>query len=98
MKKNCALLGKIEHALHRRSTVIVLIGRFVGPIRLLVPMVAGVLDLLVMKLALPNTIGRLSWSLLYLLFGTLIGAAIDIPANENSASSKWLPLGAVLLA
>ena len=35
---------------------------------------------------------------LYFLPGILAGAAIDIPADENSASFKWLLLGAALLA
>ena len=41
--------------------------------------------------------GRL-WPPLYFLPGILAGAAIDIPADENSASFKWLLLGAALLA
>ena len=45
MKKNRALLEKTEHALHQHSMITILIGRFVGPTRPLVPMVAGMLDL-----------------------------------------------------
>ncbi len=41
MKKNRALLEKTEHALHQHSMITILIGRFVGPTRPLVPMVAG---------------------------------------------------------
>ncbi|MCV5927765.1 DedA family protein, partial [Escherichia coli] len=71
---------------------------FVGPTRPLVPMVAGMLDLPVAKFVLPNIIGCLLWPPLYFLPGILAGAAIDIPADENSASFKWLLLGAALLA
>jgi hypothetical protein len=78
--------------------VTILIGRFVGPTRPLVPMVAGMLDLPVAKFILPNIIGCLLWPPLYFLPGILAGAAIDIPADENSASFKWLLLGAALLA
>lgn len=46
MKKNKALLDKTEHALHQHSMFTILVGRFVGPTRPLVPMVAGMLDLL----------------------------------------------------
>jgi hypothetical protein len=45
MKKNKALLDKTEHALHQHSMFTILVGRFVGPTRPLVPMVAGMLDL-----------------------------------------------------
>ena len=59
MKKNRALLEKTEHALHQHSMITILIGRFVGPTRPLVPMVAGMLDLPVAKFVLPNIIGWL---------------------------------------
>ena len=98
LKKNKALLDKTEHALHQHSMLTILIGRFVGPTRPLVPMVAGMLDLPVTKFIPPNIIGCLLWPPLYFLPGILAGAAIDIPADENSASFKWLLLGAALLA
>ena len=98
LKKNKALLDKTEHALHQHSMFTILIGRFVGPTRPLVPMVAGMLDLPVAKFIPPNIIGCLLWPPLYFLPGILAGAAIDIPADENSASFKWLLLGAALLA
>lgn len=58
----------------------------------------GMLDLPVAKFIPPNIIGCLLWPPLYFLPGILAGAAIDIPADENSASFKWLLLGAALLA
>ena len=87
-----------SHALHQHSMFTILIGRFVGPTRPLVPMVAGMLDLPVAKFIPPNIIGCLLWPPLYFLPGILAGAAIDIPADEHSANFKWLLLGAVLLA
>ena len=97
MKKNKALLDKTEHALHQHSMITILIGRFVGPTRPLVPMVAGMLDLPVAKFILPNIIDWVLWPPLYFLPGILAGAAIDIPTNEHSASFKWLLLAAALL-
>ncbi|ENT2993631.1 TPA: DedA family protein [Raoultella planticola] len=97
MKKNKALLDKTEHALHQHSMITILIGRFVGPTRPLVPMVAGMLDLPLAKFILPNIIGCLLWPPLYFLPGILAGAAIDIPTNEHSGSFKWLLLAAALL-
>ena len=44
LKKHKALLDKTEHALHQHSMFTILVGRFVGPTRPLVPMVAGMLD------------------------------------------------------
>ncbi|MCX3880547.1 hypothetical protein NAH03_24120, partial [Stenotrophomonas maltophilia] len=93
-----SLLAPPEHALHQHSMITILICRFVLPTRPLVPMVAGMLYLPVANFVLPNIIGFLLWPPLYFLPGILAGAAIDIPADENSASFKWLLLGAALLA
>ena len=62
LKKNKALLDKTEHALHQHSMFTILVGRFVGPTRPLVPMVAGMLDLPVAKFITPNIIGCLLWA------------------------------------
>jgi membrane protein DedA with SNARE-associated domain len=92
MKKNKALLDKTEHALHQHSMFTILVGRFVGPTRPLVPMVAGMLDLPVAKFIVPNIIGCIFWPPIYFLPGILAGAAIDIPADMQSGSFKWLLL------
>ena len=97
LKKNKALLDKTEHALHQHSMLTILIGRFVGPTRPLVPMVAGMLDLPVRKFVLPNIIGCLLWPPVYFLPGILAGATTDIPADAQSANFKWLLLAAALL-
>lgn len=97
MKKNRSLLDKTEHALHQHSMATILVGRFIGPTRPLVPMVAGMLDLPISKFLLPNIIGCIFWPPLYFMPGILAGAAIDIPADMQSGSFKWLLLGAALL-
>jgi len=97
MKKNKALLDKTEHALHQHSMFTILVGRFVGPTRPLVPMVAGMLDLPVAKFIIPNLLGCLFWPPIYFLPGILAGAAIDIPAGMQSGGFKWLLLATALL-
>ncbi|MFC0228666.1 DedA family protein [Serratia aquatilis] len=97
LKKNKAMLDKTEHALHQHSMVTVLIGRFIGPMRPLVPMVAGMLDLPPYKFAVPNIIGCITWPPFYFFPGILAGVAIYIPASADSTQFKWLLLGAVVL-
>jgi len=77
---------------HEHSLFTILVGRFVGPTRPLVPMVAGMLDLPIRKFLPPNIIGCLLWPPFYFLPGILAGAAIDIPADMQSSSFKWLLL------
>ncbi len=91
MKKNRALLEKTEHALHQHSMITILIGRFVGPTRPLVPvagmLIAGGQVRATEYYRLPALAAALFPS------GHSRRAAIDIPADENSASFKWLLLG-----
>ncbi|WP_413735279.1 DedA family protein [Sodalis sp. RH21] len=97
LKKHRALLNKTEHALHQHSMLTVLIGRFVGPTRPLVPLAAGMLDLPPLKFALPNVIGCLAWPPVYFLPGILAGVAINIPDGEHTGEFRWLLLTAALL-
>lgn len=97
LKKHKAMLDRTEHALHQHSIFTVLLGRFVGPTRPLVPMVAGMLDLPPYKFALPNIIGCLTWPPVYFFPGILAGVALDIPAGSHSALFKWLLFGVVVL-
>ncbi|WP_436873879.1 DedA family protein [Kosakonia sacchari] len=97
MKKNKALLDKTEHALHQHSVFTILVGRFVGPTRPLIPMVAGMLDLPIRKFLPPNIVGCLLWPPFYFLPGILAGAAIDIPGDMQSGNFKWLLLLTALL-
>jgi membrane protein DedA with SNARE-associated domain len=73
IRKNKALLDKTEHALHQHSMFTILVGRFVGPTRPVVPMVAGMLDLPVTKFIPPNILGCLLWPPFYFLPGILAG-------------------------
>lgn len=97
LKKHKAMLDRTEHALHQHSIFTVLLGRFVGPTRPLVPMVAGMLELPPYKFALPNVIGCVTWPPVYFFPGILAGVAIDIPASANGAVFKWLLFAVVVL-
>ncbi len=96
LKKHRSMLERTEHALHRHSLVTILVGRFVGPTRPLVPLVAGMLDLPPARFALPNIIGCLSWPPLYFMPGILAGVAITIP-DGGSSLFRWLLLSSAVL-
>ncbi|BCQ41528.1 hypothetical protein ERHA54_41310 [Erwinia rhapontici] len=49
IKKHQKLMDKTEHALHEHSMFTIIVGRFVGPTRPLIPLVAGMLELPVRK-------------------------------------------------
>lgn len=53
----------------------VLIGRFVGPLRAITPLIAGMMAMPQLKFLMANVISAIGWSFLYILPGVFIGAA-----------------------
>ncbi|MCL9684973.1 VTT domain-containing protein [Legionella maioricensis] len=53
----------------------VLLGRFIGPLRSLIPVIAGILRMKQWRFLLANVLSAIGWSLLYVMPGALIGAA-----------------------
>ncbi|MGV3345043.1 DedA family protein, partial [Enterobacteriaceae bacterium LUAb1] len=97
MKKHHVLLQKTEYALHRHSLFTVLIGRFIGPTRPLIPMVAGMLELPVRQFVLPNLLGCVLWPPLYFMPGILAGVALDVPSGEQNSTFKGLMLAVAII-
>lgn len=65
--------GKNYFARHGGKSV--LIGRFVGPLRSIIPVIAGMLNMSHWRFFTANAISAVGWALLYVLPGILIGAA-----------------------
>ncbi|ACS84426.1 DedA family protein [Musicola paradisiaca] len=97
LQKHSAYLYRTEKMLHQHHMATVLIGRFVGPTRPLIPMVAGMLELPPRRFAVPNIIGCITWPPAYLMPGILAGVALDIPKQADSNGFKWLLLATALL-
>ncbi|BAN69910.1 DedA family protein [endosymbiont of unidentified scaly snail isolate Monju] len=57
--------------------VSIVLGRFFGPIRALVPLVAGLMDMPPKRFYLANVLSALAWAPAYLLPGMLVGEAVD---------------------
>lgn len=53
----------------------VLIGRFVGPLRSIIPVIAGIMHMKQWRFLIANIISAIGWSFLYVMPGVLIGAA-----------------------
>lgn len=65
--------GKEFFARHGGKSV--LIGRFVGPLRSLIPVIAGILHMKQWRFLIANVLSAIGWALLYVMPGALIGAA-----------------------
>ena len=59
----------------RWGSASVLIGRFFGPMRSIIPVIAGMLHMKQWQFLIANTLSAIGWSVLYVCPGILIGAA-----------------------
>src|SRR5579883_780393 len=74
-KNNPAVLQKGETFVHKYGVMSVFIGRFVGPVRALVPLVAGMLGMKPLQFTIANVTSAIGWAPAYMLPGILLGAA-----------------------
>lgn len=65
--------GKDYFAKHGGKSV--LIGRFIGPLRSIIPVIAGMLHMSHLRFYSANIVSAIGWSLLYVMPGVLIGTA-----------------------
>lgn len=70
------LLQKGEAFFHRHGAMSVLFGRFVGPLRAIIPAVAGMLQMQPRRFLLFNVISAIAWAPVVLLPGALLGASL----------------------
>lgn len=74
------LLKSGERFFHKYGSMSVFIGRFVGPVRALVPLVAGMLGMTPLRFYIANILSAIGWAPAYMLPGILLGAAsLELP-------------------
>jgi membrane protein DedA with SNARE-associated domain/membrane-associated phospholipid phosphatase len=79
---NPGILEKGELFVHKHGVMSVFIGRFVGPVRALVPLVAGMLGMKPLQFTMANVTSAIGWAPAYMLPGILIGAAsLELPPD-----------------
>lgn len=77
---NPGILEKGEVFVHKYGVASVFIGRFVGPVRALVPVVAGMLGMKPLQFTIANVTSAIGWAPAYMLPGILLGAAsLELP-------------------
>lgn len=75
--------------------VSVVLGRFFGPIRALIPLVAGLMDMPPKRFYLANVLSALAWAPAYLLPGMLVGKAVD-GGNWNQVGIAGASIATIL--
>ncbi|MCD5994721.1 bifunctional DedA family/phosphatase PAP2 family protein [Pseudomonas sp. CDFA 602] len=72
-----------ESYFHRYGIASLLVGRFIGPLRPMLPMIAGMCDMPFPRFAAVSVIAAAGWSIVYLMPGWATGAAIRLPLPEG---------------
>jgi membrane protein DedA with SNARE-associated domain len=81
-RDNPGILEKGEHFVHKFGVISVFIGRFVGPVRALVPLVAGMLGMRPWHFTISNVTSAILWAPAYMLPGIMLGAAsMELPPD-----------------
>lgn len=76
------LLKNGERFFDKYGSMSVFIGRFVGPVRALVPLVAGMLGMTPLRFYVANILSAIGWAPAYMLPGILLGAAsLELPPD-----------------
>ncbi|MFC2973729.1 bifunctional DedA family/phosphatase PAP2 family protein [Azotobacter bryophylli] len=83
-----------EAYFQRYGTVSLLVGRYIGPLRPMLPMIAGMLDMPLPRFILVSLLAASGWSVAYLLPGWTTGAALRLPLPEGF----WREAAVVLVA
>lgn len=80
----------------RHGTASILLGRFVGPIRPLVPLLAGMLGFSALRFYTVSLLGSVVWAPVYVVPGFLLGAALQRSVEPPPALIPGLLLAAAL--
>lgn len=76
------LLEKGESFFHKYGSMSVFIGRFVGPVRAIVPLVAGMFGMKPARFYFANVLSAIGWAPAYMLPGIILGAAsLELPPD-----------------
>lgn len=75
----------------RYGVTSLLIGRFIGPLRPMLPMIAGMFDMPFARFFIVSLLAGFGWSIAYMLPGWATGAALRLPLPEGF----WTEAGAI---
>ncbi|HEB55702.1 MAG TPA: hypothetical protein ENI98_05240 [Gammaproteobacteria bacterium] len=89
------LMNRGECFFHRHGGKSVMLGRFVGPLRPIVPAIAGMLGMSRSRFLLINVASACLWAPLYLLPGYLFGLSVDL---ASEFAGRFLLLLALITA
>lgn len=78
LSKQSELRPKAKHFFQRWGTLSIVLGRFIGPIRPVIPVAAGMAKMSPWTFTWINLLSAVAWAPVYILPGALFGASLDI--------------------
>lgn len=94
LRDNPQWLAAAEGFFHRHGVMSLLVGRYIGPLRPTLPLVAGMLDMPLLRFAAVSMVAAVGWSVAYLAPGWVAGAALRLTLPPGF----WPQVGGVALA
>jgi len=89
------MLRNGEAFFHRHGGKGVLFGRFVGPVRPVIPVVAGMLGMSAVHFGVVNVLSAIGWAFVYILPGVFFGTSLAV---AGAASTRLAVLVSILVA
>jgi membrane protein DedA with SNARE-associated domain len=83
-------LNKADNFMRRYGVLSLVIGRFIGPLRALLPLVAGVSGMSQKVFWSVNFGSGIMWAPLYLVPGILVGTALSLPEGSRELMAVFL--------
>jgi undecaprenyl-diphosphatase len=86
-----------ESYFQRYGVVSLLVGRYIGPLRPMLPMVAGMLDMPLPRFIAVSMLAASGWSVAYLMPGWATGAALRLPLPDGFWSAAGITAATVAI-
>ncbi|MFW0756111.1 bifunctional DedA family/phosphatase PAP2 family protein [Pseudomonas sp. H11T01] len=90
-------IGGAEAYFQRYGIASLLVGRFIGPLRPMLPMVAGMFDMPFPRFIAVSVLAAAGWSVAYILPGWATGAAIRLPLPEGFWPQAGIVVGSIVV-
>ncbi len=85
-----SLLERSEKFFYKHGGKSVFIGRFVGPMRAMIPMIAGMFKMSIVRFLFAAVTSAIFWALSYMVPGALLGAlSLELPAKLIVKYALW---------
>jgi undecaprenyl-diphosphatase len=84
------MLKKGEAFFYRHGGKSIFFGRFVGPVRPIIPIVAGMLGMKPLQFAVVNILSAIGWALAYTLPGVLFGSSLAVAGAISTRLAAFL--------